>query len=171
VVAPPLAAFCPGCGSLYPWILFLHLAGVFGFLLAHGISTGVAFRLRKERNRERISALAELSGTSLNLFYISLLLLVGAGVWLGFLVPGTWGKAWIWTAIGLLIAAIASMSIMARPYYQRVRAVATARRAGGYAASDEELDAILSSSRPIWIAVIGFGALAVILWLMIFKPF
>ena len=160
--------------SVYGWIVFLHVAAVFAFLLAHGISTGVAFRLRSERNRERIAALAELSGASLNLFYGSWLLLFAAGVVAGFTpgLPGTWwGDAWIWTAIGIFIVSSGAMSALARPYYQKVREVSTARRAGAYAASDQELDAILSSSRPLVVAVIGFGSLALILWLMMFKPF
>lgn len=38
-------------------------------------------------------------------------------------------------------------------------------------ASTEQLEALLSSSRPILLVAIGIGGLATILWLMIFKPF
>ena len=47
--------------------LFAHLAGVFGFLVAHGVSAGVGLRLRKERDPVRARALLDLSASSLNL--------------------------------------------------------------------------------------------------------
>lgn len=34
---------------MYPWLVLLHVLGVFGFLMAHGVSVGVAFALRQER--------------------------------------------------------------------------------------------------------------------------
>jgi hypothetical protein len=37
--------------------------------------------------------------------------------------------------------------------------------------SDEELDEILRSPIGLWNTVFGIGVLAVIAWLMIFKPF
>ncbi len=39
------------------------MLGVFGFLLAHGTSAGVAFALRRERNAEEIDALLSRSGS------------------------------------------------------------------------------------------------------------
>ena len=44
---------------MYTWIVFLHVAGAFGFLLAHGVSVAVLLRLRKERKRERITTLLD----------------------------------------------------------------------------------------------------------------
>jgi hypothetical protein len=46
------------------WIVFLHIAGIFGFLLSHGSSAGVVFALRHERKPERIRALLQLSGSA-----------------------------------------------------------------------------------------------------------
>jgi hypothetical protein len=46
---------------LYQWMVFLHIAGVFAFLVAHGVSVGVAFRVRLERDPKRIMALLDLS--------------------------------------------------------------------------------------------------------------
>ena len=46
---------------MYNWWVFLHIAGVFAFLTAHGVSVGVAFKLRRERDPQRILALNELS--------------------------------------------------------------------------------------------------------------
>src|SRR6266576_5130238 len=98
-----------GCGMLYfatvlastyQWWVFIHLAGVFGFLLAHGASVSALFRLRKERDREKIRQLIQFSGSTIRLFYISLLVLVVGGVGAG--LQGHWFKQkWIWEAIGV----------------------------------------------------------------------
>ena len=34
---------------MYPRLVFLHVIGVFGFLMSHGVSAGVYFALRRER--------------------------------------------------------------------------------------------------------------------------
>jgi uncharacterized membrane protein len=41
----------------------------------------------------------------------------------------------------------------------------------GEPACPEEINALLSRSRPIWLALVGFGSLAIIAWLMMTKPF
>ncbi|HEX2027477.1 MAG TPA: DUF2269 family protein [Nitriliruptorales bacterium] len=159
---------------MYQWWLFLHLAGIFGFLLAHGASVAITFRLRKERDPRRISALLELSRSSVSVFYASLGLLVAAGIVLGFIpgAPGTWwGEGWIWTAIVVLAAVSAAMGALATPYYRRVERVARARAGGSEAVTDEDLARLLTNTRPVVVAGLGFGGLLVILWLMVLKPF
>jgi plastocyanin len=154
---------------VYQWWVFVHLVGVFGFLLAHGVSVSVTFKLRKERDPARINALLQLSGTSIQAFYISLaVLLVGgfAAVTVGHL----WSKAWIWSALAVLVIASLAMYRMARPFYRRVGFVARALEGGSEAVTDGQFAEILQSRRPWTIAWIGFGALAIILYLMVFKP-
>src|SRR2546427_625889 len=36
-----------------PWIIFIHIVAAFGFVLSHGVSAFVAFRVRAERRRPR----------------------------------------------------------------------------------------------------------------------
>jgi hypothetical protein len=63
------------------------------------------------------------------------------------------------------------MGMVARPYYQRVKEAVEVRPSGVPRRSDEELELILRSRVSLWNAVLGFAALVVITWLMIFKPF
>jgi uncharacterized membrane protein len=163
-------AFAEGGSLTYRWWVFLHILGVFGFLLGHGVSVGVAFRLRRERDPARINALLELSGSSLTLFFFGLLVLVAAGVVAGF-IGKWWSDGWIWTALAVLVATSAAMSILARPYYKRVRLVAEALASGSEAVTEDQFVSILRSPLPLMIAGLGFAALLVILWLMMFKPF
>ncbi len=78
---------------------------------------------------------------------------------------------WIWVSLGLFIAIAGAMYPLASGYFRRVRTAVGKRQSGAPMASDEEIDELLSSSRPLVIAFVGFGGILVILWLMLFKPF
>lgn len=154
---------------LYRWWVFLHIVGAFGFLLAHGVSVAITFQLRTERDPRRISDLLALSGSSIRAFYMSILVLLVGGVVAGFL-GDWWSEGWIWAALALLVLTSIAMMLLARPYYRRVGLIARALAGGSEAVSAEEFDRILRSRRPFTIAGLGFGALLVILYLMMFKP-
>jgi hypothetical protein len=151
------------------WV-FLHIVGVFGFLVAHGVSVGVAFRLRKERDPKRIMALLDLSSSSVTLLYVSLLLLLTGGVVAGF-IGHWWGFGWIWTALAALVVTMGLMYGLATNYYKRLRTIAGAMAEGSHAVREEQLAAVLAGPRPWVLAAVGFGALLFILYLMMFKPF
>lgn len=154
----------------YNWWKFLHVAGVLAFVMFHGTSIVVALRLRKERNRTRITELMQLSGSSLMGMYVSLGWLVVFGVVAG--IKGLWwNDGWFWISIVILVLVVGEMSAVARPYYQRVKEAVEVRPSGVPRRSDEELDEILRSPVAAVNAAVGFVALAVIAWLMIFKPF
>lgn len=162
---------------MYPWLVFLHLLGVFGFLMAHGVSVGVAFALRRERNPERVRTLLDLSGSSIGFLNISIAILRLTGIVTGF-IGAWWNQAWIWLSLGLLLATSIYMAVAASGYYGQVRkAVGHAYMQGfkshapAEPASREALDALLNRSNPVQLALMGFGSLTVIAWLMMFKPF
>jgi hypothetical protein len=161
----------------YPWIKLLHVLGGFGFVLAHGASAFAAFRIRSEREPSRVAALLDLSGTSLGLMYVSLLVLLAAGIAAGF-IGNFWGSAWIWAAIGVLVLITGAMYPLGSQHYANVR------RAVGIKAYNDpkdapppaplaaaELEPLLASSRPVLLAAVGGIGLILILWLMVVKPF
>ncbi len=162
---------------LYKWFIFLHIIGVFGFLIAHGTSASVAFALRKERKAERIRALLLLSAGSYPVMYLSLLILLISGIITGF-TGHWWGKVWIWVSLVVLVAIVAAMVPLGSSIY------GAARKASGLpyfekgktqepieAKSDEEIGEILDKGNPWLLSAIGFGGIAIITYLMIFKPF
>jgi hypothetical protein len=154
----------------YTWWKFLHVAGVIAFVMFHGVSMMVALQLRRERDRGRIATMTQLSGSSLRGMYVALVWLIVFGVIAG--IQGEWwNDGWFWISVGLLVVAIAEMSAVARPYYERVKEAIEVRPSGVPRRSDEELDVILRSPIGLWNTVFGIGVLAVIAWLMIFKPF
>jgi uncharacterized membrane protein len=155
---------------VYQWFVFAHIAGVLGFMLAHGVSVAVLLRFRRERDRQRIATLLDLSGGSMVAFYGSILLLLAGGIAAGF-AGNWWGSGWIWVSLGLFLVIAASMYPLGSVYFRRVRAAVGMRPSGAPMVSDEELDELLRSGRAAAVALVGFGGIVVILWLMVFKPF
>jgi hypothetical protein len=154
----------------YQWWVFLHIAGAFVFLVAHGVSMGVSLQLRQERDPRRIMALLDVSSTSISGLYVGLVLLLTGGVVAGF-VGDWWGQGWIWVALGTLVVVMILMYALASNYYKRLRLIVGAMAEGSEAVSEERLAELLSGPRPVILAVTGFGGLLFILYLMLFKPF
>jgi plastocyanin len=154
---------------VYQWWVFVHLAGVFGLLVSHGVSVAVTFRLRAERDPGRAVTLLEISSSTITAFYASLAVLLLGGIVAAF-DGGLWGYGWIWASLATLAAVIVAMYALARPYYHRIRFVATALAEGSSAVAPEQFERLLKARQPLVIAGIGFGGLAIILYLMLFKP-
>lgn len=155
---------------MYQWFVFLHIAGALGFMLAHGFSVAVLLRLRRERNRERIGTLLELSAASLTALYASIVVLLAGGVLAGF-AGNSWNRLWIWASLALFLVIVGRIYPLGSRYFGRIRAVVGMRPSGAPIASDEEIDELLRSGRAGAVALIGFGGILLILWLMVFKPF
>ena len=99
----------------YEEIVFLHIVGVFGFLLAHGVPMFVGFKLRGERDREAIRALLKLSEASMAVALGSLLLVLVSGIGAGF-IANWWSQGWIGTSLGLLVAMAVAMGGLGTPH-------------------------------------------------------
>jgi hypothetical protein len=159
-----------------PWIVFIHIAAAFGFVLSHGVSAFVAFRLRAERDPARLGALLDLSASSLGVMYISLLTVLIAGI-LAAVAGGYFSQRWPWVAIITLLVVAFLMYPLATAHYRKVR-VGLGQRAYGDKSTDRvvplppgELAALLDNRRPEAIAAVGIIGLLILLWLMVLKPF
>lgn len=161
--------------DLYPWVVFIHAATVLLFFIAHGASIAVAFRVKSERDPERVRALLDLSRASLGTVS-GVLVLVGlaTGIAAGFM-GGWWGSLWIWISLALFIGVAIAMTPLVAMRLNAVRAAAgqpSARAKDAPAVADlDELRRLLDAWNPVPIAVVGLGAFLVILYLMIVKPF
>jgi uncharacterized membrane protein len=159
------------------WIIFLHVVGAFMFVAGHGVSMFVAFQVKRERDRAKLGALLDLSGWSLGLAGIGLLILLVAGILAG-IVLNSWDKSWIWISLGLFIVITLLMTPIGSAYFTSARRAIGQRTRGLKAGdpdpvpvNDAELGAILDSPRPRLLLTIGGVGFLVILWLMMFKPF
>jgi hypothetical protein len=162
---------------MYPWIVLLHVGGAFLFVIAHGASIWTVNVIRRESQPSRIAALADLSGSSLTVAYIGLLMLLVGGIWAG-IYASFFGSGWIWAALGVFIVVAVAMYAIATPFFKRLR-IALGQRTMGtpkdapdpVPAADAEILAVASAAPAVALDVIGFGGLLVILWLMVLKPF
>lgn len=164
---------------MYSWLVYIHVLATFAFLLAHGVSSVVALRLRRQRDPALARAWLQLnaSGGFVAVFYGSLLLLLITGIISGFM-GDWWGQGWIWLSLALLIGIIVGMFFIGTRRYSRLRQAlgmpwfdGRKEQPAGEPASIEEIHALLADSPALALTVIGFGGIAIILWLMMFKPF
>lgn len=153
---------------LYQWVVFAHLVGVFGFLLAHGASIAIAVRLPRQRDPRAVRVLLDLSETTRGLMYGSLALLALGGVTAGFL-GGWWSHGWIWASIFVLLAMMVGIVGVGVPYFRRLRKAAEAALASD--APSPELATLLAAPQPWIVIAVGVGGLLILLWLMVLKPF
>jgi uncharacterized protein YjeT (DUF2065 family) len=148
------------------WYLFwklVHLAGVVVFVAGHGVSASVTVRLPKERDPARLEPLLDLSRSTIVWSNVGLLVLVVGGVanWLRIDYSP---QGWLWAAVGVLVVLAGLGFGLASPYFRRVRAAIASSDAAA-------LERALDSSVPrtvFWVETFG---VALILWLMVFKPF
>ena len=119
--------------------------------------------------------LLQLSGSSFKVMAISLLVLLLSGIIAGF-IGQWWGHGWIWVSLILLMAVYGVMALLGTRVLNNVRQGIGLPSAYGQPPrtepfSAEELDALLNRSQPARLALLGFGGIGVIAWLMMFKPF
>jgi hypothetical protein len=167
--------------DLHTWIVFIHVAGVIVFLVAHGVSVGVVLRLRAERDPAAVRTLVDLSRGSMIAMSVGALTWLAAGIAAGFTGNGgagwwTTGSYWIWVSLVLAIVIIGLMTPMGRIYLNRIRtAVGVDVKTGGvdpgFQVDPAALEAAVRSGNPTLLAGIGVGGLLILLWLMVFKPF
>jgi uncharacterized membrane protein len=160
-----------------PWIVFLHVVGAFMFVSGHGVSMFAVFAERKERDRGRLGALLDLSGWSLAVAGIGLLILLVSGIAAGVML-GSFGRWWIWISLALFILIGILMTPVGGTYLRGLRAAIGQRPRNAkpgdpdpVALSDGELAALQASNRPEVLLALGAGGFVVILYLMMFRPF
>jgi phosphoglycerol transferase MdoB-like AlkP superfamily enzyme len=159
---------------VYNWLLFGHIVAVAGFLLAHGTSAGMAFRLRSEKTTDGIRLLTQLSKQTTAVMYSFILIFI-TGLLLG--IQGGWfGRYWIWTAMVVLIVTIGVMSFLRRLYNTVRASVGLPTRSGrgtvtSTPGSPEDIRRAVDATPAGLITAIGVVALALLLWLIIMKPF
>ena len=151
--------------NVYLFERFLHIIGAFGFIAAHGATAVVTFKMRHERDPAVIRTYLDLSRSTRGLMYGSFLLLLVAGILMGFH-GAWWGMGWIWTALVLLALLFGAAFPLAIPYFRAVR-----RAVEEQPFDPEQLAKLLSSPRGLVLAWVETLGIAFIIYLMVYKPF
>jgi hypothetical protein len=162
---------------MYHWVVFIHVLSALTFFMAHGASAAMAFQLRREKELARIRAILDLSNAALPVIYISVMVLLLAGIAAG--IMGNWfSQGWIWAALVLMVVMFGWMYYYVYRYYTPIRKAAGLPyrdRGGEHSAeaplSELEIEAVIQAANPGLLSGVAFALVAVILWLMMFKPF
>ena len=162
---------------LIQWLIFLHVLSAIGFFLFHGASAAMAFQVRKETDFARIRALLDVSQSTFTGMFASFLVMGLTGLALPFLVR-VWDKGYIWASIVLILGVAAYMGVFSEGHYKQLRRLVGLPYMKGSKtfpaekpASSEEVAALLKKTNVGALAITGYVVPAIVLWLMIFKPF
>jgi hypothetical protein len=162
---------------LVRWLIFIHVLSAIAFFLFHGVSAAMAFMVRKETDFARIRALLDLSSSTLPFMGASFGVMGLTGLILPFLVH-IWDRIYIWLSIVLLIGVFIYMAAFNETHYKQLRRLAGLPYMQGnktYPAetpsTPEEVQALLQKTNVFQLAFVGYVVPAIVLWLMIFKPF
>ncbi len=154
---------------MYQWLVALHLLGLVVFVMCHGVSMFVAFRIKRETNRELISAFLGLSNRATQAMYLGILMLLVGGLGAAWNV-GWLTAPWVIASYVVFIVTLLAMWAMGAGYYYPLRdgLVGTEKTPR---LDDEALVRTLSTSRrPEALAGVGGAALVILVWLMVLKP-
>ena len=154
---------------MYVWLVVLHLLGLVVFLLAHGVSMFVVFRIRREEDRSVIAAMLELSQQGSRVLYVGLLLLgiggLGAAASGGLLLA-----PWVVASYVVLALTLVAMYALGAGYYYPLREGLTGSEKVARLEDGELRSTLRGSRRPEALAAVGLGSLAILVWLMSVKP-
>lgn len=159
------------------WLVFIHVLAAIGFFFFHGVSASMAFKLRRETDFSRIRALLELSSANIPMMAISFMTMGLTGLALPFLIH-IWDRGYIWTSIGLILGVFIYMAVFNENHYKELRRMVGLPYMRGFKnlpaeapCTPQQVQAHIQSTNLAPLAIAGFGVPAVVLWLMIFKPF
>ena len=162
---------------LIRWLIFLHVLSALTFYMAHGTSVAMAFKIRKETDFTRIRAMLDLSWSTMILMGVSFLIMGLTGIIMPFMIH-IWNKVWIWASIVLMLFVFIYMAMFNETSYKQLRRlVGLPYMKGGKElpaeppSSPEEVAALLKKTSVTGLVVTGYVIPAIVLWLMIFKPF
>lgn len=163
-----------GDSDIYSWIVFLHIISAFAFVMAHGFQVYIMFMLRAEQDPGRSLRLLDISPNPI-LLRILLAAASITGLAAGFM-TSLWRQGWFWASVVLIVLITLAMIRYGTGYYSLVfaaatRAVEQKQEQSDASAALAQFHAARLANHTLWSSVTGFGGLAIILWLMMFKPF
>lgn len=162
---------------LVRWLVFIHVLSVLAFFLFHGTSAAMALRLRKETELARIRALLDLSQSTISGMGIALGVMALTGLTMPFLIH-IWNKIYIWASIVLMLGTVAYMAIFNGTHYKQLRRLVGLPYMKGSKtmpaeppSSPEAVAALIKKTSVAGLMISGGVIPAIVLWMMIFKPF
>ena len=159
---------------MYNWLVFLHIFFGFTFMLAHGVHAAAMLAFRNEKDPERALTFFNIV-PELHMVRILMVSLGVSGFLAAFITPW-WRQGWVWASALIFLVISFLMYRYGAGYFNLIQGAA--ERLIEAKKSNSEVQAALkafeearTARHPIIVSITGLVGLAIILWLMRFKPF
>jgi hypothetical protein len=163
--------------TIYRFIVLLHVLSALAFVMAHGVSMMMFFKVRNERNYENLCNYLDISSAAMRPAMLALHGVEATGIVLTLMV-GWWRMGWIWVSLVLFVAIGVLMGKFASGYMRRVR------KAMGMVSAKElkkgvrpqpapypQLMQVIETGRPKMVLSVGLSLMSMMVALMVLKPF
>jgi hypothetical protein len=159
---------------MYNWLVFLHIFFAFLFMLAHGVHAAAMLKFRGEPDPEHsltfFNIVPQLTLTRI------LTALMGIPALAAAFLAGWLQKGWVWASFVIFMIISFVMYRYGSGYFALIegaakRAIEAKKSNTNLAAALREFNEARTAPHPLIVSVVGIAGLAVILWLMRFKPF
>jgi hypothetical protein len=159
---------------MYNWLVFLHIFFAFLFMLTHGAHAAAMLKFRGEPDPER--SLTFFSNVP-DIRYVRYLT-VAMGLF-GFapaFMTVWWRQWWVWLSALVFLIVSWVMYQYGAGYYGMIsnaaRRLIEARKTNvDLSAAQKEFDEVRNAPNAMIVSTVGIVGLAILLWLMRFKPF
>lgn len=160
----------------YDWLVYLHILSILLFMAAHGVAVIGIFQIKRARSVEAVIGVLDVSAASLGLMYVTLVALLATGVALG-IMGDHWRSGWFWASLAVLVLIVAAMVPLGAIPFSNLRRTAGipysihGKLFPAEPAKPEEVMQLIARLRPELLTAVGILGLALVLYLMMFKPF
>jgi hypothetical protein len=159
---------------MYNWLVFLHIFFAFLFMLAHGVHAAAMLSFRAESDPER--SLTHFTIVPAPTLIRVLTVLMGLPAIVAAFLSSWWSRGWVWASIGVFLGISFVMVKYGAGYYSLIEraamdAIEAKKTNTNLAVALKKFDDARRSPQAIIVSIVGIGGLAIILWLMRFKPF
>lgn len=158
---------------MYAWVVYLHVAVIFVFLIQHAVEIFVTYKLREQDEPDGIGTtyFFMLNNNTRNL-RITYSLIIVTGAIAGFISPW-WKQGWMWVALGIMILIWIVMRRVGSNYLNAVDAITerAIQNKDEPSALEKFRNDLKARSEPEIMTITAVIGISIILWLMMFKPF
>ena len=159
---------------MYQWTVFLHVFFALVFMLAHGVSAAAMLSFRNEADPER--SLSHFNIVPNPTMIRVLTVLMGISGFIAAFLTTWWRQGWVWASFVVFMIIAYTMYKYGGGYFGLIEGAATrlieARKTNtNEEAALKEFNEARNARHPMVVSIVGLAGLAIILWLMRFKPF
>jgi len=159
---------------MYNWLVFLHIFFSFLFMLVHGAHAAAMLKFRGEPDPELSLTFFNIVPDIKYVRYLTVALGV-FGLAAAFITPW-WKQGWVWASLIVFFIISWVMYQYGAGYYTIIfgaaeRLIEAKKTNTDLPAAQKEYDDARNAPNAMIVSIVGIVGLALILWLMRFKPF